>query len=158
MSAPRIAVVGAGAFGGWTALHLQRRGARVTLYDAWGPGNPRSSSGGETRVLRAVYGPDRIYAEMVARALPLWRELETALPEPLYVETGALWLHRGDDGYVRASAGILGDLGLPLRELALPDARAAALSADLLRRCARSGSSRRRACSRTAPASPCARP
>src|SRR5205823_5585329 len=28
---PHVAVIGAGAFGGWTALHLLRRGARVTL-------------------------------------------------------------------------------------------------------------------------------
>ncbi|HJX27870.1 MAG TPA: FAD-dependent oxidoreductase, partial [Thermoanaerobaculia bacterium] len=42
---PHVAVVGAGAFGGWTALHLLRRGCRVTLLDAWGPGNSRSSSG-----------------------------------------------------------------------------------------------------------------
>src|SRR6267142_235097 len=45
---PRVAVVGAGAFGGWTALHLVRRGARVVLLDAWGPGNSRASSGGRS--------------------------------------------------------------------------------------------------------------
>src|SRR5271169_5498844 len=45
--APRVAVIGAGAFGGWTALYLRRRGARVILLDAWGPGNSRASSGGE---------------------------------------------------------------------------------------------------------------
>ena len=45
----RIIVVGAGAFGGWAALMLQRRGLRVTLIDQSGPGNSRSSSGGETR-------------------------------------------------------------------------------------------------------------
>jgi hypothetical protein len=48
----RVAVVGAGAFGGWTPLHLRRAGAEVTLIDAWGPGNARASSGGETRVIR----------------------------------------------------------------------------------------------------------
>src|SRR5580704_18527791 len=47
-----VCVIGAGAFGGWTALHLLRRGAWVTLLDAWGPGNSRASSGGETRVIR----------------------------------------------------------------------------------------------------------
>ena len=52
-----VVVVGAGAFGGWTALHLLRRGVRVTLVDAWGPGNSRASSGGETRVIRGTYGP-----------------------------------------------------------------------------------------------------
>lgn len=43
---PHVAVIGAGAFGGWTALSLLRSGAKVTLLDAWGPGNSRSSSGG----------------------------------------------------------------------------------------------------------------
>jgi hypothetical protein len=56
-SAPSVIVVGAGAFGGWTALSLVQRGARVTLLDAWGPGNSRASSGGETRTIRATYGP-----------------------------------------------------------------------------------------------------
>ena len=37
-----VAVIGAGAFGGWTALNLLRRGTKVTLVDAWGPGNSRS--------------------------------------------------------------------------------------------------------------------
>src|ERR1700686_2461552 len=35
-SKPHIAVIGAGAFGGWTALYLLRGGARGTLLDAWG--------------------------------------------------------------------------------------------------------------------------
>src|SRR5882762_10268577 len=63
-----IAVIGAGAFGGWTALYLLRRGVRVTLLDAWGPGNSRASSGGETRVLRATYGPRAVYTHMAVRA------------------------------------------------------------------------------------------
>src|SRR6202521_3685466 len=41
-SKPHIAVIGAGAFGGWTALYLLRGGAQVTLLDAWGPGNSRA--------------------------------------------------------------------------------------------------------------------
>src|SRR5207249_417507 len=71
---PHIVVVGAGAFGGWTALFLRRQGARVTLLDAWGPGNSRASSGGETRVIRATYGPRAVYTRMAARALTLWKE------------------------------------------------------------------------------------
>ena len=74
-SNPHIAVIGAGAFGGWTALHLLERGARVTLLDAWGPGNSRASSGGETRVMRGSYGTDRIYTEMAARSLKLWAKV-----------------------------------------------------------------------------------
>ena len=82
-SNPHIAVIGAGAFGGWTALHLLERGARVTLLDAWGPGNSRASSGGETRVMRGTYGPDQPYTEMAARALKLWAEIRTPLAAPI---------------------------------------------------------------------------
>ena len=68
---PHIAVIGAGVFGGWTALHLLRNGAKVTLLDAWGPGNSRASSGGETRIIRATYGPKPQYVRMAVRALQL---------------------------------------------------------------------------------------
>jgi glycine/D-amino acid oxidase-like deaminating enzyme len=121
-SSPRVAVIGAGAFGGWTALQLRRMGAQVELIDAWGPGNTRSSSGGETRVIRAIYGPDRIYVEMVKRAYELWTELDASTEETLYVETGALWLHRGDDTYVRSSLPSLHDLGFPVEQLTIADA------------------------------------
>jgi glycine/D-amino acid oxidase-like deaminating enzyme len=117
-SKQRVAVVGAGAFGGWIALQLRRMGADVTLVDNLGPGNSRSSSGGKTRVIRAIYGGDRIYSEMVKRAFDLWEELDAATGgDPLYVPMGALWMHRGDDSYVRAAAPILHDLGFPLDKL-----------------------------------------
>jgi glycine/D-amino acid oxidase-like deaminating enzyme len=121
-SAPRIAVVGAGAFGGWTALHLQRLGAKVELIDAWGPGNARSSSGGDTRVIRAIYGTDRTYVEMVKRAFELWDEIHISSDEPLYVATGVLWMNRGDDAYVRSSLPILESLGFPIEQLEIAEA------------------------------------
>lgn len=122
-SKPRIAVVGSGAFGGWTALHLLGLGAHVDLVDSWGPGNPRSSSGGETRVIRAIYGPDRVYVEMVKRAYELWEKLSATSGEPLYVETGALWMPRGDDAYVRSSIPILHELGFPVDHLTIAEAK-----------------------------------
>ncbi len=112
-----VVVVGAGAFGGWTALQLLRRGARVTLLDAWGPGNSRASSGGETRVLRAIYGPNRIYSEMVVRALEIWRESQAAWNRPFFFPTGALWMSDGQDDYARQAAPILRDLGLGHEEM-----------------------------------------
>ena len=119
---PRIAVVGAGAFGGWTALQLRRLGAEVVLLDRWGPGNPLSSSGGRTRVIRAIYGADRIYSEMVKRAFDLWENIDASTDDQLYVQTGALWMHRGDDAYVRASLPILEDLGFPVDKLTISEA------------------------------------
>jgi glycine/D-amino acid oxidase-like deaminating enzyme len=122
--APHVAVVGAGAFGGWLALWLCRRGARVTLVDAWGPGNSRASSGGETRVIRGMYGRDGLYTEWVARALTLWAEAETLWGRRLYHPTGALWMFAGDDGYARASLPCLAAAGLSAVELDLPSAAA----------------------------------
>ncbi|MDX1503386.1 MAG: FAD-dependent oxidoreductase, partial [Thermoanaerobaculia bacterium] len=120
---PRVVVVGAGAFGGWIALELLRRGARVTLVDAWGPGNSRASSGGEGRAIRAIYGPDEIYVRMVRRAFELWAELEAACEEPIYHETGALWLLPGDDGYVSAAVPLLERHGFPVERPSLDEAR-----------------------------------
>jgi glycine/D-amino acid oxidase-like deaminating enzyme len=119
---PRVVVVGAGAFGGWTALDLLRRGARVTLVDAWGPGNSRASSGGETRVIRGVYGADRIYTEMAARAFKLWHENELKWNKTLYRRTGALWMI-GDEGtYARAAMPLLKEYGFGYEELSVAEA------------------------------------
>src|SRR3989449_8612647 len=63
---------------------LLRRGTRVTLVDAWGPGNSRASSGGETRVIRGTYGSRRIYTHLTARALALWKEHERRWQRRLY--------------------------------------------------------------------------
>lgn len=118
-----VVVVGAGAFGGWTALELLRRGARVTLLDAWGPGNSRSSSGGETRVIRGIYGPDQIYVDWVVRSFAIWRESQSAWGERLYHPTGALWMFATDDAYVRSSLPLMSEAGLPVEELTLSEAR-----------------------------------
>jgi sarcosine oxidase len=95
----------------------------VTLLDAWGPGNSRSSSGGETRALRVAYGTDRLYAEWVARSLPLWREAEERRGVRLYHRTGVLWMATGDDAYLRASIPPAREVGLALAELPLSEGR-----------------------------------
>ena len=46
---PDVTVVGAGAFGAWTALCLRERGAKVLLLDSYGAGNALQTSGDETR-------------------------------------------------------------------------------------------------------------
>lgn len=112
-AAPHVAVIGAGAFGGWTAWWLARRGARVTVIDAWGPGNMRASSGGETRVIRGSYGDRAIYTKMSARALRLWQDCEREWQQPLYVRTGALWMFGVDDSFAGASVPIMAAEGLP---------------------------------------------
>lgn len=121
MGKPHIAVVGAGAFGAWTALFLLRRGARVTLVDAWGPGNSRASSGGETRIIRGGYGPHQPYTRMVRRALTLWREHEKRWSRKFFHETGVLWMAGDNDEFERGSLVQLREAGLPYEELSIGD-------------------------------------
>jgi sarcosine oxidase len=119
---PHIAVVGAGAFGGWTALHLLERGARVTLLDAWGPGNSRASSGGETRIMRGTYGPDQPYTELAARALKLWQKYEQRWKKQFLHRTGVLWMVSShDDAYERGSLASLREARIKFREFSTPE-------------------------------------
>ncbi|HZQ70636.1 MAG TPA: FAD-dependent oxidoreductase [Terriglobales bacterium] len=105
---PKVVVIGAGAFGGWTALSLLQAGAQVTLIDAWGPGNSRASSGGETRVIRGTYGPKSPYTEMTARAFPLWRKHEQDWKQRMLYPTGVLWMAAsGEDSFERGSVEML---------------------------------------------------
>ena len=109
-----MAVVGAGAFGGWTALHLIRTGCKVTLVDSWGPGNSRSSSGDETRVIRTCYGSNAVYTQMTARALALWKENERRWGVQVLRDCGFLHLASGEGPFERASAENVRQAGLPL--------------------------------------------
>jgi len=121
-SKPQIAVVGAGAFGGWTALHLLERGARVTLLDAWGPGNSRASSGGETRIMRGTYGPAQPYTKLAARSLKLWAEYERRWKRRFLHRTGVLWMVSSrDDAYERGSLDVLRQARIKFQELSTPE-------------------------------------
>ncbi|MEJ7812224.1 MAG: FAD-dependent oxidoreductase [Gemmatimonadaceae bacterium] len=94
-----VVVIGAGAWGGWTALHLRQMGARVTLVDAFGPGNARSTSGDESRGVRSSYG-DRDTGEMwmlwAREAMRRWKAFDAEwgrdLRLNLYHTTGDLIL------------------------------------------------------------------
>jgi sarcosine oxidase len=120
----RVAVVGAGAFGGWSALQLLRSGASVTLLDAWGPGNPRASSGGETRIIRGTYGPDPLYTQMSARAFRLWRENERRWKKKLLHAIGVLFMAgQGDDAWERGSVACLKEAKIPYERLGASDMR-----------------------------------
>jgi len=96
-----VAVVGAGVFGAWTAYQLSRTGKAVALVDAYGPGNSRSSSGGESRVIRMGYGPDQIYTRMAQRSIVLWKELLGS--SALFQASGVLWLAKENDAYCEAT-------------------------------------------------------
>ena len=100
-----VAVIGAGVFGAWIAYQLNRAGAAVLLLDAYGPGNSRASSGGESRIMRLGYGPDEIYTRSAQSSLQLWQEFfaDFETPAPLFHRTGVLFLARAGDAYCEAT-------------------------------------------------------
>ena len=109
----RVIVVGAGVFGVWTAFHLRAAGCRVTLVDAYGAGNSRSSSSDESRILRCGYGPDEIYSRLAARSLEAWRACAARVRASIWHPCGVLWMAAGDDAYTAATRRTLQDQGLP---------------------------------------------
>jgi glycine/D-amino acid oxidase-like deaminating enzyme len=113
----KVIVVGAGALGGWTALYLLRGGAKVTLVDAWGPGNSRASSGGETRIIRATYGGSLLHSQMAADALHLWKENERRWQRKLFYNSGVLWMAGANDVYEQESEKVLTQVGVPFEKL-----------------------------------------
>ena len=112
-----IAVIGAGAFGGWAAHHLLKKGYDVTLLDVFGPGNSRASSGGDSRVIRGIYGEDKIYVDLVARSFKLWKRYQKQWQQSLYFPTGALWFFQVDDTYAQKSLPIVNQAGLKSEQL-----------------------------------------
>jgi glycine/D-amino acid oxidase-like deaminating enzyme len=108
-----VVVIGAGAFGAWTALWLRRRGASVTLVEQYAPGNALSSSGDESRVTRSAHGADEFYPRWQRRALRHWTELA---PE-LVVQTGVVWLASRADGFEADSLTALNRLDIPAERL-----------------------------------------
>ena len=121
--------------GGWTAFFAQtgRAGAdgtaggdhpggrRVTLLDAWGTGNPRSTSGGETRISRAAHGKDELYTRWSRRSRELWLRYEQEWGVRLFLPSGVLWFGRSDDGFEARSAATLASLGIPHERIAMDE-------------------------------------
>ncbi|HEV2991059.1 MAG TPA: FAD-dependent oxidoreductase [Candidatus Angelobacter sp.] len=118
-----FAVIGAGVFGAWTAQYLQRSGARVALIDSYGAANGRASSSGETRVIRAGYGPDELYTRWAARSLPLWCEFFDRVGLRLFHGTGVLWLSTDEDSYTKQLVDVLGNNEVPFEKLSADEIR-----------------------------------
>jgi sarcosine oxidase len=118
MSTFDAVVVGAGVFGAWTALHLRRAGRQVVLVDQYGPGNNRSSSGGESRILRCGYGADEIYTRWAKRSREQWLGLFDQIGRPeLFQRTGVLFTPRPDDPRAPETQAAFEKYGVPFERL-----------------------------------------
>jgi len=118
-----VVVIGAGAFGGWTALHLREMGHDVTLVDAYGPGNSRATSGDETRQIRCGYGDRLLYARSALRAMTAWREREQQFGVALLNPTGRLQLAPAWTPSLKATQATLSTLGVPFETMTDGDLR-----------------------------------
>src|SRR5229473_2918902 len=107
-----VVVVGAGVFGSWTAWHLAKRKLKVLVLDAYGPAHARASSGGETRIIRMSYAADEIYTRWSQRSLVQWKELSAACGQPLFQQTGVLWMEGADDLRLRESQATIERCGI----------------------------------------------
>jgi monomeric sarcosine oxidase len=117
-----VAVVGAGVFGAWVALRLGQAGRRVALLDAYGVGNARASSGGQTRVIRMGYGDQEIYTRWSMHSLDLWKSLLAQASRPsLFQPIGVLWMARGEDPLTTKTLATLQRLGVRHERLGRPE-------------------------------------
>ena len=114
-------VVGAGTFGAALAWRLARDGVAVTLVDQFEPGDARTTSGGESRLIRSGHGADAGYTASARRARTLWRELEAECGEELLVECGLTWFAHAEDGWEAATMRVLAEQDIPYARLAPED-------------------------------------
>jgi sarcosine oxidase len=100
-----IVVIGGGAWGGWTSLYLRRRGARVTMIDAYGPGNSRASSGDETRGIRSSYGDRATAGELwtawARTAIARWKAFDDEYGTKFFHQTGDVICRATEEPFVK---------------------------------------------------------
>lgn len=112
-----VIVVGAGVFGAWTAWNLQRQGRKVLLLDAWGAGHARSSSGGETRLIRTEYAANALYTRWAWESLAEWHALGKRHESPIFQEVGALYFYPKETAKIDESIALQRSLGIPIEKL-----------------------------------------
>ena len=88
-------VVGLGAMGSATLLHLARRGQRVLGLDRHDPPHAWGSTHGDTRITRVAIGEGEDYVPLVQRSHQLWREIEAETGADLLTQCGALIMAPG---------------------------------------------------------------
>src|SRR5262245_10183428 len=124
-----VIVVGAGAFGGWTAYYLATMGARVMLVDAYGPGNSRATSGDETRGIRSSYGDKGIWAELwtgwANQAIARWTRFDEEwgrqMKLQLFFKTGDLIFRARPDSFIERNQALWEKLSIPFEVLRVED-------------------------------------
>jgi glycine/D-amino acid oxidase-like deaminating enzyme len=90
---PDVLVAGGGVFGVAAAIELAERGARVTIVDPGPLPHPDASSTDISKLVRADYGADALYAGFMLDGFAKWRAWNDELGT-FFHETGVLVLAR----------------------------------------------------------------
>jgi sarcosine oxidase len=85
-------VAGLGVSGASVTYMLAKRGIRVLGLDMHAPPHSIGSTHGRSRVIRAAYFENPLYAPLALRAFELWAQLEKATNTTLLRSTGALMI------------------------------------------------------------------
>lgn len=91
-SSSKIIVVGGGIFGTTAALSLRERGHEVHLFEAGKIPNPQASSTDISKMIRADYGADTFYTDMMLEAFKGWDQWNERWERDLYHQVGFLLL------------------------------------------------------------------
>lgn len=116
----KINVIGGGIFGVTAALELQNRGHRVTVFEKGTLPEPKASSTDISKMIRADYGADELYTNMMVEAFEGWHRWNRLFDAPRYHEAGFLLLSRqplADDSFEAESIRALSRKGFPLLRL-----------------------------------------
>lgn len=125
-----VVVVGAGVWGTWTAYHLRRQGADVTMVDPYGPANSRATSGDETRGIRSSYG-DRTTGELwtnwARQGMARWREFDAEHAKRFgtrfFVTSGDVIFRDEEEPFTTRTQEHWTKLGVPFEVVSPDDAR-----------------------------------
>lgn len=109
-------VIGAGGMGSAAAYYLARAGQKTLLLEQFHLDHDKGSSYGESRIIRYAYDHPA-YIALAKGAYPLWRDLENAAGEQLYIQTGGLDFGRGDHPVMQAVRQALTETHIPFEVL-----------------------------------------
>lgn len=117
-----MAIVGAGVAGAFAAYAAAARGARVTLFERFGPHHDRGSSHGGSRIFRHAY-EIADYVRLAVRADEGWRALERDTGERLVWRAGGLDVADAGSQALERIERELAAQGSPVERLAASDVR-----------------------------------
>lgn len=88
----KVLIIGAGVFGLSASIALQKRGHEVHVFEKGKIPAPEASSTDISKIIRADYGADEQYTDMMLEAFKGWTQWNAEWERPLYHQTGFLLL------------------------------------------------------------------